>query len=53
VRQPTRAVASQLSQEAAAAKAMTKEKGKGKSRRKMRKSVPISQLLEEFGTETQ
>jgi hypothetical protein len=53
VRKPSRAVASQLSQEAAAVKAKTKEKGKGKSRRKMRKSVPTSQLLEEFGIETQ
>jgi hypothetical protein len=32
------------------AKAKTKEKGK---RRKIRKSIPTSQLLEEFGTDLQ
>jgi hypothetical protein len=45
-------MASQLSQEAAAAMAKTTDKGKGRSR-KMRKSIPTSQLLEEFGIDTQ
>jgi len=34
------------------AKAKTKEKGKGKGR-KMRKLIPTSQLLEEFGIDLQ
>jgi hypothetical protein len=46
LRRLARDKASQLSQEAAAAKA----KGKGKGR-KMRKSTPTSQLLEEFSTD--
>jgi hypothetical protein len=50
VRRPTRGKASQLSQEAAMAKAKAKEKGE---RRKMRKSIPTSQLLEEFGIDLQ
>jgi hypothetical protein len=45
VKRPTWGKALQLSQEAAAAK--VKAKGKGKAR-KMRKSIPTSQLLEEF-----
>jgi hypothetical protein len=54
VRKPTRDKASQLSQEAAAAVAMAKAKeGKRKRSRKMRKSIPTSQLLEEFGIDTQ
>jgi hypothetical protein len=53
VRKPTQDAASQLLQEAAAAKAKTKEKRKGKGRMKIRKSVPTSQLLKEFGIETQ
>jgi hypothetical protein len=47
VKRPTWDKASQLSQEAAAAAAKAKAKGKGKGR-KMRKSIPTSQLLEEF-----
>jgi hypothetical protein len=48
VKRPTQDKASQLSQEAAAA-ARAKAKGKGKGKgRKMRKSIPTSQLLEEF-----
>jgi hypothetical protein len=47
---PTWDKASQLSQEAAMAKAKVKGKGKG---RKMRKSIPTSQLLEEFGIDLQ
>jgi hypothetical protein len=54
VRKPTRDKASQLSQEAAAAAAMAKAKeGKRKRSRKMRKSIPTSQLLKEFGIDTQ
>ena len=52
VRKPTRDKASQLSQEAAAAMAKAKDKRKRKGR-KMRKSIPTSQLLEEFGIDTQ
>ena len=52
VRKPTWDKASQLSQEAAAAMAKAKDKRKRKGR-KMRKSVPTSQLLEEFGIDTQ
>jgi hypothetical protein len=52
VRKPTRDKASQLSQEAAAAKAKTEEKSKGKGR-KMRKSIPTSQFLVEFGIDLQ
>jgi hypothetical protein len=48
VTRPTRDKASQLSQEAALARAKAEQKkGKGKQR-KTRKSIPTSQLLEEF-----
>jgi len=50
---PSQDKASQLSQEAAMAMAKTKTKDKGKGRRKMRKSVPTSQLLEQFGIDLQ
>lgn len=53
VRIPTRDKVSQLSQEAAAAAAKArKEKRKGKGY-KMRKSIPTSQLLVEFGIDLQ
>jgi len=45
VERPSRGKTSQLSQEAAAARLKASKEGKG---RKMRKSIPTSQLLEEF-----
>jgi hypothetical protein len=54
IRKPTRGKASQLSQEAAAAAAMAKAKERKRKRsKKMRRSIPTSQLLEEFGIDTQ
>jgi hypothetical protein len=52
MRKPTRGKASQLSQEAAAAAAIARAKDERKGRsKKLRKSVPTSQLLEEFNIE--
>jgi hypothetical protein len=47
ITRPSQSKASQLSQEAAAAETKNKSKGKGKGR-KVRETVPTSQLLEEF-----